>query len=200
MMAGITTQRLENFSGVVRLIFQRYQATNLTEDTMAAAKKTKIDLAKEAEETSSVKIEGTVTEELLFEVCPPVVLKAFAKAKSAGARADLLKEVTELRLAKQKEAEVFDKFEKTLQRWFLENLTAETSGVSGKKYKVQLVKKQRPEVTDWTAFYAYIKRNSAFELLNKAVSKSGVSERWSQNKKIPGVIAFDYNAISVTKI
>lgn len=164
--------------------------------------KKKIDLSKEAKKLNGdVEVEGLVTEEVLFEYCPREFLQAFKKAKTQAQRADLLYEVDKARLAQSKVADNMGKFVSKLSQWFIQELPEkEATGIAGKIARVQVVKKERPGVTDWTKFYAYIKKNSAFELLNRAVNAKGVADRWDSGKQIPGVEKFPYKKISLTKV
>jgi len=90
---------------------------------------------------------------------------------------------------------------KALEDYFIETLkVGESSGVQGHLSRVQVTDSTVPVVSDWPKFYAYIKKNSAFELLNRAVNKAAVSERWEQKKQIPGVSAFKAKKVSCTKL
>lgn len=55
-------------------------------------------------------------------------------------------------------------------------------------------------VTDWEAFYKYIRKQDAFELLHRRVTTDAVVERLDKGEKVPGVereAAFTY---SLTKV
>lgn len=162
----------------------------------------KVDLAKEAAaQSGDIELEGAITEELLFEVCPKELLVKFKKAKTQGARADLLYEADDLRLKVQKQAEAIKKFVSKLEKWFIQELPeGEATGVAGKVARVQIKMKSRPSVIDWDKFYSHIKKKGEFELLNRAVNAKSVKERWEQGKQVPGVEKYDYKDVSVTKV
>lgn len=166
----------------------------------APVSKPKIDLAKEAKTTAKVEIEGEITDSILFEFCPKQFLPEFKKAKTPAARADLLYAVDKARLAITKEAKLLDEFEGKLKRWFVQNLPEkDATGITGKVARVQLNKKDVPAVKDWPKFYAFIKKNNAFEMLNRAVNAKSVAERWEAGKQVPGVEKFTTKTVSLTK-
>lgn len=168
---------------------------------MTKAKK-KIDLAKEAKQiVDDTEIEGEITEELLFEVCPKEFLQAFKKAKTIGQRADLLYAADNYRLDAQKEVEAMKKFVSKLEKWFIQQLPeGDATGIAGKVARVQIKHKERPSVMNWDKFYDHIRKNRAFELLNRAVNTKAVKERWEEGKQVPGVEKFAYKDVSVTKV
>jgi hypothetical protein len=162
----------------------------------------KIDLAKEAKKiVEETEVEGEVTEAVLNEYCPKQWQAQFQKAKTAGQRADLLKAVDDERLAKGKEVETLKKFVSKLEQWFIQTLPQDSStGVAGKKARVQIVSKERPSVMNWDKFYEHIRKNKAFELLNRAPNVRALKERWDQGKQVPGVEKYTYKDVSVTKV
>ena len=162
----------------------------------------KMNLAKEAQDVADdIDIEDEVTEELLLELCPAEFISAFKKAKSSGQRADFLYAADKYRLEAQRELEGMKKFLTKLEKWFIQNLPDDdATGIAGKTARVQIKHKDRPSVTDWDKFYEYIRKNRAFELLNRAVNRKSVQERWDNGKQVPGVEKFAYKAISLTKL
>lgn len=163
---------------------------------------TKVNLAKEAKKfVDDTEVEGEITEEILFEYCPKEFLAAFKKAKTQGQRADLLYAADEYRLAEGKKVEAMKKFVSKLEKWFIQQLPeTDATGVAGKIARVQIKTKERPSVMNWDAFYDHIRKNRAFELLNRAVNTKAVKERWEEGKQVPGVEKFAYKDVSVTKV
>lgn len=53
--------------------------------------------------------------------------------------------------------------------------------------KTKLVRK--PVCEDWTTFYNFIKEQNDFSLLEKRVSVSGVREYWESGDEVPGIVA-----------
>lgn len=162
----------------------------------------KINLKAEAKKFAlETEVEGEITEELLLELCPKEFLTEFKKAKTAGQRADFLYKADEKRLAEGKKVEAMKKFVTKLEQWFIQELPdTDATGVAGKVARVQIKQKERPSVMDWDKFYDYIRKNRAFELLNRAVNTKAVKERWESGKQVPGVEKFAYKDVSVTKV
>jgi hypothetical protein len=86
-----------------------------------------------------------------------------------------------------------DHFVKTLK-------VGESSGVQGMRSRVQVTDTPIPQVADWEKFYAHIKKTGNFELLNRAVNRAAVKERWEQKRQVPGVTAFHAKTVSCTKL
>lgn len=107
----------------------------------------------------------------------------------------------EKRLELQKKVAEIEEQEKEYEAYLIDILPkSSASGIAGKLVRVQIETKTRPTVTDWDKFYTYIKKNNAFELLNKAVSTSGMKERWEAKKEVPGVEKFHYKKLAFSRI
>lgn len=125
----------------------------------------------------------------------------FKFPKSLGACADRLYALREKRLAMQREVDLVEEEEKALKEHLINVLPkSEASGVSGKTANVKIVTKEIPQVKNWPSFYAFVKRNGAFELLGKRLVDSAVKERWEAGEKVPGVESFTAVTVSITKI
>lgn len=144
-----------------------------------------------------------LTIEHVMELAPSAkVLKDIKATEDNGAKlADVLYKYKNGELKKLKKVyEEADDFVKKLEAYLLQELqSAELEGISGKVCKLTIKEKEVASVEDWTKFYAYIKRNSAFELLNKAVNQKACRERWDANKDVPGVGVFKKKTLSVAK-
>ena len=65
------------------------------------------------------------------------------------------------------------------------------TGIGGQTVRLAMDSpKNTPVVKDWTAYYAYIVANNAFELLERRPGRAAVAERWEQGIEIPGVERF----------
>ena len=125
----------------------------------------------------------------------------FKIPKALGACADLLYETKNKRLLLQKEVDALAAQEVLLKQHIIDTLPkSEASGVAGKLARVTVVTKVVPQVQDWDAFYKYVKKNSAFDLLNKALNKAAVEARWENNKTVGGVGSFNAVSVSVNKV
>lgn len=90
---------------------------------------------------------------------------------------------------------------KEIEDHFVAQLSVgESSGVQGRYSRVQVAESVVPTVEDWEKFYAYIGKNKAFELLNRAVNRKAVQERWDVKKQVPGVGRFHVKKVSCTKL
>lgn len=118
----------------------------------------------------------------------------------AGKIVDLLYSVRQERLAAAREADEIKTVESRISDWLLNNMTKEElSRLSGELANVKVTKSIVPQVTDWDAFYAYVKKKGAFDLLQKRPGVEAFRERWEQGIEIPGVAQFTNISLSVTK-
>ena len=67
----------------------------------------------------------------------------------------------------------------------------------GKLAKLTLSTEDLPSVSDWNKLYAYIKKNNAWDLLQKRVSSTAFRARTEGNKKIPGVQKFHKTKVTL---
>lgn len=127
--------------------------------------------------------------------------KTYKFPKKMGECADLLYNLRAKRLAGQKLVDEVEAEEKALKEYIINTLPkSEASGISGAIANVKVVNKMVPQVKDWDALYAYIHKTKSFDLLNRALNKGAVEERYEAGKKVPGVEDFQTTTVSVTKI
>lgn len=118
----------------------------------------------------------------------------------AGKLVDLLYTVRQERLAFEREAAEVKEVETRISNYLLDNMTKEDlSRLSGDIANVKVMKSVVPTVTDWEAFYAYVKKKGAFDLLQRRTGIEAFRERWEQGIEIPGVTQFTNVGLSVTK-
>lgn len=120
--------------------------------------------------------------------------------KDAGECADLLYRTREVRLALERQAERLKKGETKLQEYFIESLPKSSTGIAGLEARVQITMKAVPQVENWDQFYEYVRRNKAFELLQRRLNEGAVKERWDANVEVPGVTTFNAKKVSCTKL
>jgi hypothetical protein len=94
---------------------------------------------------------------------------------------------------------------KATEEHFIQTLAVgESSGVQGLKSRVQVTENVIPVVEvsadGWAKLYAHIKKTGHFDLLNKALNRAAVQERWDAKKQVPGVSKFHAKKVSVTKL
>lgn len=116
-------------------------------------------------------------------------------------KADLLYDTRNRRLVLQKEVDELQEQETELKNYFIENLPkSKSSGIAGHTARVQLQAKTIPTVEDWAKFYKYVKKNDAFELLQRRLSDKAVEERWEAGEQVPGVGKFNVIKVNCTKL
>lgn len=127
--------------------------------------------------------------------------KVFKFPKTMGTCADKLWQIREKKSAAKKVLDAIEEEEKALKEHIINTLPkSNASGVSGKLANVKVYNKQIPQVNDWDKFYAFVKRNNAFELMQRRLSTAAVEERLESKKKIPGVEIFKATTVSLTKV
>lgn len=127
--------------------------------------------------------------------------KPFKIPKSLAACADLLYSTRQARLDMQKQVDALKEQENALRDYVIENLPkSNATGVAGKLARIQVVTAIEPVVEDWDALYKTIKRTGHFDLLNRALNRSAVRERWNAGKTVPGVGEFTAVKVSINKL
>lgn len=120
--------------------------------------------------------------------------------KEIGACADLLFRMRERRLTAQKAVEAMEKDEGALKEHIIQTLPkSKASGVAGKLARVTVELKEVPQVKDWPAFYKYVKRHDAFDLLQRRLSKEAVELRL-EDGDLPGVEVMKIPFVSMNKV
>lgn len=93
----------------------------------------------------------------------------------------------------------------TLKGEILANLqNAGMQKASSKTLTVSIKQDVVPEVTDWDAFYAFIKKSNSFHLLQRRVSSPAWRELHEQlaakKKEVPGTVPFVKVDLSITTL
>lgn len=99
--------------------------------------------------------------------------------------------------------EVVDPKAKELEEHFIKTLAVgEMSGVQGAAARVQITESAIPTVApeDWTKVWAHIKKTGEWDLMNRAINRAAVVERWNNKKQVPGVGKFIAKKVSCTKL
>ena len=74
---------------------------------------------------------------------------------------------------------------------------AKLEKASGKNYTASIGKATHASVTDWNKLYAYIKKNAAWDLLQRRVSGKAYRDRLENGKKVAGVEPFTKMSMSL---
>ncbi len=118
-----------------------------------------------------------------------------------GATIDLLWSLREERKSAEVIVNEIKEKEAAVEAHLMNNF--DKSGLDGAKGKYGLATLKRStvaDVTDWPAFYAYIQKNKAWELLQKRPAITAIRERWDANKVIPGLEPKEVTQLSLTKV
>jgi hypothetical protein len=125
----------------------------------------------------------------------------FAIPDNPAKAGDLLYKTREKRLALQKKVDELASQESQLSNYLINTLPkSQASGISGRIANVKIITKRIARVVDWTAFYAYVRKNKREDMLQRRVSDAAIMEVWDNNKTVPGVEPFNVVKVSVTKI
>ena len=121
--------------------------------------------------------------------------------KTIGEAADRLFKTKLKRLDAQKVVDELAKEEAALKEFIINELPkSNAAGVTGKLARVTVSNKSTPQVKDWDAFNAYVKKHNAFELLQRRLSVAAVEERLEAGVNLPGVEVFFYPHVSINKV
>lgn len=115
---------------------------------------------------------------------------------------DLLKEVKDVRLQMQKETDAVEAYESRLKGALIDGLEVDSPGVFGRTYKVQVTAKTVPKVSGegWQQFFSFVQRSGRFDLLQKRLSDTAVTEMLEAGQDVPGVETIIVKSVSLTKV
>ena len=121
--------------------------------------------------------------------------------KSLAACVDLLYTTQQARYAAQKELSKMEAVEAAIKARLIDELpVSQATGLAGRVALAQIKVKDVPTIEDDKKFYAYVKKNNAFDLLQRRLSAEAVELRWAAKKAIPGVGVFHAKKVSITKL
>jgi hypothetical protein len=110
-------------------------------------------------------------------------------------------ETRNARLAAQKVADEIEEDEKLLREYIIQNLPkSQATGVAGKLARVSVVSKDVHAVEDWDKLFEYVRKNKAYDLLQRRIASTAVTARWENNKEVPGVGHFTAVTVSLSKV
>lgn len=121
--------------------------------------------------------------------------------RTIGACADALYKLRQQKGELKRTLDALEEKESALREHIIITLPkSEASGVAGKVARVAIVTKIVPTVTNWEKLYAYVGKTKSWDLLQRRVSTSAVTERWDEAKDVPGVGRFSAITVSVSKL
>lgn len=120
---------------------------------------------------------------------------------SAGRLADMLLELRNERLDITAQADAIAAEERRIKDFLINTMPkAELQRISGKIANATLQRTIIARVTDWDAFYKFIGKKKAFDLLQRRPATPACRERWDQGVTIDGVQQDYALDINVTKL
>lgn len=151
---------------------------------------------------------------------PTKAVKLPKLPKSLGACVDLYHDTRAKRLEANKVTEGIKVTETYIANHIIDNVPKGDKGAIGSRYKGVVKTESIFQVDDWEAFYAWIKKNDAFDVLNRALNQAALGDRVdvlnekldAANLKVadpkarkprklpPGVKTFTAVKLSVTKV
>ncbi len=123
-----------------------------------------------------------------------------ALPKTIGGTADRLFRLRTKRLAAEKKINAMKAEESELKGHAVQLLQANRLDAGrGKLATVTRNTKAIPTVEDWDELYAFIKKEDAFELLQRRPALGAFRERWDNEETVPGVKRDSIIELSLTK-
>jgi ribosomal protein S4 len=110
--------------------------------------------------------------------------------------ADLKQQRTALNAAEKALGKEFASLEYALIQTLKE--AGDLEGASGKNARATVVTRTTPTVTDWEVFYAHVKAEDAFYLLEKRLTAMAYRELLAAGEPPPGTEPFDKTVITIS--
>ncbi len=122
--------------------------------------------------------------------------------ESLGAVADLYKEVSELRLAMQKEVDKVKKRETELREYLIDNISkSDDRGAVGQRYKAIVKTKTKFTTTNWKEAWEWGVKNNRTDIFSKSLNAKPLADYMEETgHPIPGTEPIQVPDLSVTKI
>lgn len=126
--------------------------------------------------------------------------------KSLGLCVDKYHAARQARLEKEKEVKALKEVENSIYEHILREIPKGDTGAVGKEYMAIRTEDDVYSIEDDQTFYAFVKRTSSFDLLNRAINQRAIRERLEdpkfakRYKTVPGTKAFKKIGLSVRKV
>lgn len=120
--------------------------------------------------------------------------------KTIGACIDQMYKLRAKRQQIEKQAEDVKQQEAELEKHILDSFNkTDLDGARGKLAVAGITQSTVPTVKDWDQLYRYIKKEGAFDLLQRRVSATAYRERLEAEEVVPGVEPFNVIKLSLKK-
>lgn len=118
-----------------------------------------------------------------------------------GQRIDALAKIRDEKRALEEKLKAVEDRYKTAEGELIEALTGEgMEKATGRTATVSLSTSVSANVEDWDKFFAYIKRNNAFYLLQRRVTDTAYREILDSGKSVPGVTPFNKTRLNLRSL
>ena len=117
-----------------------------------------------------------------------------------GACIDALYEARTARLEQQREVEALAAEEDRIKQYLLKTLNEnKLEGAKGRLATAAVTRMVVPVLKEWDSFTEYVRKNRAFDLFERRISRAAFRERLEAGKTVPGVEPFTVENLSLTK-
>lgn len=117
-----------------------------------------------------------------------------------SAKVDELYTLRAERLEIQKKVDEIKDQEAEIKAYLVGQLSGSGRGIAGQLAIARLKVNRVASVSAWPKFYEYIRKNKAFELLQRRLNNSAVLDRYAEEGGLPGVGIQEIEEISITKL
>jgi hypothetical protein len=102
------------------------------------------------------------------------------------------------RLEEQKYVDKLEEKEKKLKQYLMDAfLETKSTAIGGRLVEISVVEKVEPTVENYDALYKHVQATGEFDLLYRRVNAAAVKERWQLHEKVPGVVGFPVQSLSM---
>lgn len=121
--------------------------------------------------------------------------------RTLGACADELYQLREERSRVNQQLAQLDARRKELEAHLVDQLDAsDASGVKGKLANASITTQRVHSATDWPAIYKWVARTKQWQVLQRRLSSSAISELEESGKKVPGTEPFNLKKVNLTRV
>lgn len=117
-----------------------------------------------------------------------------------GACIDALYEARAARLEEAKKVELLATEEERIKAFLIETFDkAKLEGAKGRLATAAITRTVVPVLKEWDLFTEYVRKNKAFDLFERRVSRAAYRERLDAGKSVPGIEPFTVLNLSLVK-
>lgn len=131
---------------------------------------------------------------------PETKIPTFKFPKTVGACVDALYKMRAKRLEAQKMVDLSKSQEEALKQHVLANFAEITvEGARGKLASANITRRVVADVEDWDAFFSWVAKNDAWDMVQKRVNDTAYRARLDENVEVPGAVPLTVVGLSLTK-